>query len=183
MSEHDLEDRNFFIESVYNDKSLLIDLAMKSFRISFDNAEDLFDSYIVDFIEKGKIDKYDSSLNLFCWNRSVFLNYCKSEFIKSNRRNKNLVEYSDSLAEDVLFNKYSFRMKKNYSIANNEDLIEAMDMLDKKYRDTLILRYMEDVPVKEIANMENRKEATIRWRSEEGIKFLRTNLNMYNRSA
>ena len=57
MSEHDLKDRNYFVELIYSDKDLLINFIRKIFKISFDKAEDLFDGYILDFIEKDKINK------------------------------------------------------------------------------------------------------------------------------
>lgn len=54
---------------------------------------------------------------------------------------------------------------------------ELLESLDEPYRRTLLLRYLEDVPVATIAEREAVKAGTVRWRIKTGLDMLRDELD------
>ncbi len=57
---------------------------------------------------------------------------------------------------------------------------EAVESLDEPYRQTLLLRYLEELPAARIAEREGVAASTVRWRAKEGLDMLRVELDRRN---
>ena len=61
-----------------------------------------------------------------------------------------------------------------------EKLMEAMDSLDKKHRTVLVLRYFNDLPYEEIAQIAGIPLGTVKSRLNQALKLLRGRLETQN---
>ncbi len=59
------------------------------------------------------------------------------------------------------------------SLAHHKELMDRLDMIKQSYRDVLIMRYIDDLPVKEIAEILNENETNISMRIKRGIEALK----------
>ncbi|WHY78356.1 RNA polymerase sigma factor [Neobacillus sp. WH10] len=69
-----------------------------------------------------------------------------------------------------------FSPKKNDTY-ENVDLTKLLNELPPKYRTVIILKFFEDLKIREIAEVLNEKENTIKTRLYKGLKMLRIEMN------
>jgi len=69
-----------------------------------------------------------------------------------------------------------FSPKKNDTY-ENVDLTRFLNELPEKYRIVIILKFFEDLKIREIAEVLNEKENTIKTRLYKGLKMLRIEMN------
>lgn len=69
-----------------------------------------------------------------------------------------------------------FSPKKNDKY-ENVDLTRLLNELPPKYRTVIILKFFEDLKIREIAEVLNEKENTIKTRLYKGLKMLRIEMN------
>lgn len=85
------------------------------------------------------------------------------------RKQKKVIPVDDEILE-------SFVLEVNDKY-ENFDLKRAMDNLPEKYRTVVILRYFEDLKIKEIAEIINENTNTIKTRLYKSLKLLRIKMN------
>jgi RNA polymerase sigma factor (sigma-70 family) len=72
-----------------------------------------------------------------------------------------------SRPDDVLINKLEY-----------DRLLQAMNTLDTKHRSVLVLRYFNDLPYQEIANVLEIPLGTVKSRLNQGLKYLKEQMSM-----
>ncbi len=120
-------------------------------------ADDVVQEVFYRFLKKDR--KYESDEHLKAWLIKVTINCSKNVFLDSFF--KNTVE----LTEDVVFNN-----------PEESDVYSAVLSLPSKYRTVIHLFYYEDMPVKEIAEILNTKESTVKSQLHRAREMLREKL-------
>jgi RNA polymerase sigma-70 factor, ECF subfamily len=69
---------------------------------------------------------------------------------------------------------------KNSEIEESIDLLEAIDQLDEKYKNTIILFYLHDLPIKEVAKLMNIPTNTVKTYLSRGKNQLKKGLGGMN---
>jgi RNA polymerase sigma-70 factor, ECF subfamily len=103
------------------------------------------------------------------YERAFLYRIAKNLFINEIRTKKSVVSL-DSLAEE------GFEIKDEHNVvmsAEQKELIEHLGKIKESYRTVLVLRYVDDLPVKEIANLLEEKDTTISMRIKRGIEALK----------
>ncbi len=95
------------------------------------------------------------------WLIRIMLNYCHDQSRKKKRAAP--LDLTESLAETY-----------NYSQAL--EIEEALEKIDSKCREVIILKYYHDMKIKEIANLLESPESTIKTWLYKGLKALREQL-------
>jgi len=112
------------------------------------------------YISIGKLKdcKYFST-----WITRIIINYCMDElrYISKNSP-MNQTELSPMYIKD-----------EENGIENSLDLMTSLKQIKPKYRDVIILKYLEDISVEEIARSLNKPEGTIKTWINRGLKQLR----------
>lgn len=97
------------------------------------------------------------------WITRILINYCMDE-LKYLSRNC-LTDYSGLEPVHI--------KNDETGIEEKIDLFLNLKVIKPKYRDVIILRYMEDIPVQEIAIAMNKPEGTVKTWINRGLKQLR----------
>jgi RNA polymerase sigma-70 factor (ECF subfamily) len=84
----------------------------------------------------------------------------------------------DELAEDQGFIPADTKMRSASDEAEDARLRRALETLDDTYRDVLILRYVEDMPVRDIAVALGLSENVVSVRIHRGVKVMREKLHV-----
>lgn len=133
-----------------------------------DSVQDLF-MKIIDYPER-----FDVSRKFSSWFYSVAANICKNEYRHDENKKADTIEeeflQDDSLSAEELFELANFR----------DDLYQALTALSYEHRESFILRYANDLSVKEIAAIVNCPEGTVKSRIFYTLKFLSKKLAIYN---
>lgn len=99
------------------------------------------------------------------WITRITINSCK-DFIKKNNRAK-LVDISDY--ENILTNDYVIN-------ENDEEFLEIISKLSDRERDLIIMRYLDDMSLKDIAKKSKEPLGTIKSRMSRTLKKLRVHV-------
>ena len=138
-------------------------------------AEDLVQDLFVKIIKKPEL--FDSSRSFKTWIYVVATNMCKNEYRKKEvRRNVSsgldkhysLFDASTNVLDEV---QHSF-FKDAFEIGLND--------LDEKHRTVFTLRHMEGLAIKEIAEILNTSEGTVKSRLFYATKYLAEGLHDFN---
>ena len=110
----------------------------------------------------SNIDTLKDMDNIKPWIFKITSN-CAMDYI---RKNKKYVSMSDDLREDII-------KEDTYK---DMDLQEALENLPEKYRTIIVLRYFEDMKIKDIAQVLDESENTIKTRLYKGLSKLKIDL-------
>lgn len=117
-------------------------------------------------------DKFDTNKSFKTWVFTIAANHCKNYF----RSNKQLVEINSSISSKLFqdnkedeYDKKEFRKRLNTEV----------DKLSNSYKETFILRYKEDLKLKEIAQIMNCPVGTIKSRLNHVNGVLAEKLKAY----
>ncbi len=138
-----------------------------------EKARDFMHDLFVKVIEKARM--FDTSKTFSTWLYTMALNMCKNE-----------------LKKEITSNKYNEQITKEDFILNNNNLLEEIDLpyykkqldkaleeLDESKRVAFILRYQEELSVKEIAEILNCPEGTVKSRIFYAIELLSKKLTTF----
>lgn len=154
---------------------LLINYFYKMLWQDREKAQDFMQDFFAKLIEKPKL--FDPSRNFKTWMYSVANNMCKNEYRKqANRSNTTYGLNEETQVADKQFD----MEKKTDEQVFKEKLNEELDKLDENQKSTFVLRYFEELSVKEIAKTMNCSEGTVKSRIFYTLKKLSESLKEYS---
>jgi len=130
------------------------------------DADDVVQQTFVKLLTK-KVEFTDEE-HIKRWLIRVCINECNSIFSSFWRKNVNL--FDNQSAEDYMNGEYA---GPTFGLQEDSDLFEAVKMLPSKCRSVVYLFYYEGYSTKEIADIINIKEATVRTRLVRARKLLK----------
>ncbi len=154
---------------------LMVNYFYKMLWQDYEKAQDFMQDLFAKIIEKPK--HYDPSRNFKTWMYSVANNMCKNEYRKQAVRSNTANSLDDTIQVKDLNTDI---VKKTDENRFNERLNEELDRLDDKQKSTFVLRYFEDMPIKEIAKTLNCSEGTVKSRLFYTLKKLASSLKEYS---
>lgn len=127
-----------------------------------DIAEDFTQDIFIKIIEKPHL--FDNARNFKAWMYCVASNMCKNQY-----RNKKAIvnidnqefKYTDNIEQGI----DDMIMKANF--------LQAIEQLSEVYKECFILRFLEELSIKEIAEIAKIPEGTVKSRLHEATKQVR----------
>lgn len=141
-----------------------------------ERAQDLLQNLFLKIVEKPH--SFRASGRFSTWIFTVANNMCKNEFRRLSVRKK--IEYKDDM-DLYVDNQEGSNVEK--AISQNEfkkAVFEELAKLDAKKRSTFILRFQEDFSIREISEVLNCSEGTVKSRLFYTIKLLAAKLRTFN---
>lgn len=122
-----------------------------------------------------KIDQLDEAKKLKSWLITITINECRSRMRKWSW--KNILLHHDSQSETNIVDENGQGPEEALLITwQNAQLHEAIGELPYKYREVITLYYFEELSIKEIIEMINEKENTIKTRLSRGRRLLKKSI-------
>ena len=121
-----------------------------------DDADDITQETFITAIKK--LNQYRPNTNFKAWIFTIAVNKCKDKLRKQKRRQNNLMQWRTTIYQEQT------RMDpENYAVDNDmkERLWNVVNKLGEKHRITIILRFVHDLPIREIANILDINEGTV----------------------
>ena len=136
-----------------------------------EKAQDFMQDLFAKIIEKPKA--FDTKRNFKTWMFTIANNMCKNEYRKQAIRKNTSYDYDEN-----------YQIKDNSMDASentdnqifNKKLNTELDKLDAKQKATFVMRYFQDMPIKEIAIALDCSEGTIKSRLFYTLKKLTVSL-------
>ena len=127
---------------------------------SRDDAEDL----VSRTIERacGRYSTFQERSSLFYWLRRIMVNIAADDARDKVLRNT-MPTSPDDMAEDELLSTNRSE-EEILASSDNEALRAAISRLEPEYKKTVVMHYMMDMPLKEIAKVLKRPIGTVKWR-------------------
>ena len=140
-----------------------------------EKAEDFMQDLFTKIIRKP--DAFDPSRTFKTWLFSVANNMCKNEYKKQSIRKDSNYE----LKEDQAIGNGSGEILSGIDAGNfKEALYQELEQMDEKHRTTFILRYIEELSIKEISQALNCSEGTVKSRLFYTLKKLTPRLKDFD---
>lgn len=127
-------------------------------------AEDVVQETFIKVFQKLNTFKEDSGL--YTWIYSIALNLCRDRL----RKKHDILTLEDEWIEN---SDVESCVEKNI---DREVLKKELFQMNSIYREVLVLFYFEDLSIKEISNLLNEKEGTIKSKLSRGRTILKTSL-------
>lgn len=122
-------------------------------------------------------DLYDSSRNFKTWLYSIANNMCKNEYRKQEVR-KNTVKMTHENIK--VFDESPEKSKVMDAEVFNDMLYKELDELEEVQRSTFLMRFKMDLSIKEIAEIHQCSEGTVKSRIFYTLKKLSEKLKMFD---
>jgi RNA polymerase sigma-70 factor, ECF subfamily len=161
------------IAAIQGDKLALQDLLKKEkeklYRMAYtymkneEDALEVFQQTVLQAIES--INQLREPIYFSTWLTRI----CINNAIAALKKKKNLVVI-DSVVEQLVVNEMS------EDLAQQLDVADALSKLPEKYKTTLLLRFYQDFSVKQIANILDCPEGTVKTNIHRGLSLLKQNL-------
>jgi len=148
-----------------------------------EDAEDALQETLFKAVDK--IDQFRGESSFGTWLYSIALNQARAHFARRKQAELRPIEdylpaASHSGGDDAAAGKL-FDWKDPHSILESEEIKETIDRaiggLPFKYREAFLLRYVEDLPVKEVARLTGQSEAAAKSRILRARLALRDHLS------
>ena len=136
-----------------------------------EKAQDFMQDLFTKIIEKPHL--FDLKRNFKTWMFSVANNMCKNEYRKQSIR-KN-TSYDMDEGYQIKDNQASALDSLQDSLFS-EKLTQELELLDEKQKSTFVMRYFQDMPIKEIAQALDLSEGTVKSRLFYTLKKLTVSL-------
>lgn len=137
-------------------------------------AEDFMQELFTKIIHKPHL--FNSKLKFKTWIFSIANNMCKNEYRKQEVRKGSNNDLHDNIASD---NNSDQAKKVDQSIFNDR-LKEELNLLSSSHREVFILRFKQGLSLKEIAEVLDVSEGTVKSRVFYTLKKLSANLKEFN---
>ncbi len=175
-------DFSAFSELINAQKSRIYTLALKMTRNPQD-AEDIVQETFLKAIDK--IDQFRGEAAFGSWLYSIALNQVRQHLGKQKREDlKPIEEYLPAGDADRFHNSRAvslFDWRDPHAVFEQDELEkmieEALEELPVKYREAFLLRYYEELPVKEVARITGQSEAAAKSRILRARLALRDKLS------
>lgn len=136
-----------------------------------EKAQDFMQDLFTKIIEKPHL--FDLKRNFKTWMFSVANNMCKNEYRKQSIRKNTSYDMDEG-----------YQMKDNQASALDslqdslfsEKLTQELELLDEKQKSTFVMRYFQDMSIKEIAQALDLSEGTVKSRLFYTLKKLTVSL-------
>lgn len=140
-----------------------------------DKAEDFMQDLFTKLIHKPELYKVGRPFKP--WIYSIANNMCKNEYRRLSIRNNSPMEVHENTKAFQDLPSHSRKMDlKTF----NEQLSKQLDGLDQKHRTAFILRYKEEFSIREISEIMECSEGTVKSRLFYTLKKLSSNLAVYD---
>lgn len=150
---------NYFYKMLWQDK---------------EKAQDFMQDLFAKIIEKPKL--YDLSRNFKTWLFSVANNMCKNEYRKQSIRHNTSYDIEEGLQiKDTGMNAMDNLQDSQFS----EKLKLELDKLDEKQKSAFVMRYFQELSIKEIAETLHISEGTVKSRLFYTLKKLTDSLKEF----
>jgi RNA polymerase sigma factor (sigma-70 family) len=140
-----------------------------------EHAEDMVQDLFVKMIRKPEL--YDPGRTFRPWLFSVAANMCKNEYRKAEVRRQAAQEIRAGGAMATSGDELALRMDRDEMLLA---LDRAIENLEPHHRETFILRYKHDLPLKEIAEVTGCSEGTVKSRLFYATKKLTLELKVHD---
>lgn len=168
----DLKDFSSLVDSYY---SKVFYHCLKSIKNNYDAADITQDTFIKAFINIKKLKNPDT---FGAW----LFGICKNEInLFYRNRQRNIFESMDSVDLENIPNESELGETEN--VSKYSSLYKAIDILDEKYKNLIILKYFAEFSVREIAALTSIDEKLVKSRLYEARKKLENILSKYQNSA
>jgi RNA polymerase sigma-70 factor (ECF subfamily) len=121
--------------------------------------------------------KFDASKNFSTWIYSLANNMCKNEYRKNEVRKLLNTEMDSAIVSE---NESSGYLDQQDVALFNKELHHQLDNLEESKRTTFILRYQQHFSLKEISEIMECSEGTVKSRLFYALKKLAEKLNIFN---
>jgi len=139
-----------------------------------EKAQDFMQDLFAKIIEKPKA--YDSKRNFKTWMFTIANNMCKNEYRKQAIRKNTSYDYNENIQiKDTNID----AVQNTDNQIFNKKLDQELDKLGDKQKATFVMRYFQDMPIKEIAETMNCSEGTIKSRLFYTLKKLTVSLKEF----
>lgn len=128
---------------------------LRMFQGDSDKAQDFVQDLFLRILEKHHL--FDPSKKFYTWMFTIACNMCKTEFRQSNKMQSFPVDGSDFEPKDWSDDNHT----RDYFQA---ELQKALGQLDELHRSVFVLRYFNQMPLKEIAEIKNIPLGTVKSR-------------------
>lgn len=140
-----------------------------------EKAEDFMQDLFTKIVHKPEL--YNPQRPFKTWLYSVANNMCKNEYRKQEIRKPTGYE----LKENVAVSDDSIDFNREIDRKTFEELLnQELEKLDDKKRETFVLRYRQDLSIKEIAEVCNCSEGTVKSRLFYTVKALSEKLKVFD---
>lgn len=135
-------------------------------------AQDFVQDLFLKLVEKA--DRFNPKQKFSTWLYTLAANMCKNEYRKRKVRDrfKQEISHHENTIESGI---EDFMDRKAFS----QELSEALDILSPEQKNVFILRYQQDLSLKEISAISQCAEGTVKSRIYYGLKKLAQKLAVY----
>lgn len=135
-------------------------------------AQDFVQDLFLKLVEKA--DSFNPKQKFSTWLYTLAANMCKNEYRKRKVRDrfKQEISYKENIAESGI---EDFIDRASF----NEELSEALKILSPEQQTAFVLRYQENLSLKEISEISQCAEGTVKSRIYYGLKKLSKKLAAY----
>lgn len=134
----------------------------------------------LDIIQEAVVKALENinSLRKIEYLRTWFYRIVINESINYIRKNKRILLFDNNeIIQDMSINKIKdVRMNELENEETKKELFKAMDLLEPKLRTIVILRFYEDLKIREIADITKTNENTVKTRLYKALDILKVNL-------
>jgi RNA polymerase sigma-70 factor, ECF subfamily len=139
-----------------------------------EKAQDFLQDLFLKIIEKA--DLYHQDKKFKVWIYAIASNMCKNEYRKNEVRGSKVMDFDFTAIIDspsALYDRFDQRLF-------NRMLNEELEKMDNLHRLTFAMRYQEHLTVKEISEVMECAEGTVKSRLFYSLKKLNTGLDIFN---
>ena len=171
-------DRSLLAEAILDHHYATLHYLAYSILGDADESDDVVQESILEAL--AKIDRYRPGSNMKAWLSTIVVNFCKDKIRRRKRRQK----LNDSLR--LLFGSERPRKSpedKQIGAEAKSTLWSLVNQLDEKHRLPIILRYVHDMSIREVAHILQLREGTVHSRLPYACRNLGRQLALHDQEA
>lgn len=153
-----LENADDFIFIIKRYERQLFVYIKRLMKISSDDAEDVLQEVFIKTYEN--LNDFDQDLKFSSWIYRITYNHTISYYRKNKAKMQTLSLEDNEMFIEKLRSEFNLEENVDQKILK-EKVQEFLNQLDKKYRDVLILKYLEDKDYTEISNILRKPMGTV----------------------
>jgi len=169
-----LKNQDHFLHIVKRYEKKLLSFILRISNVSLEEAQDLLQEIFIKTYQN--LNDYDPSLKFSSWIYRITRNHVISNY----RKNKNKQTLMASEVSDNLLNNLASNFDVTKQIDNDilkEKIISALNKIDKKYREVIILKYFEEKSYDEISDIIKKPTGTVATYLNRGKKKFKANFD------